>query len=122
MAITSEITVSVNSTNLPSNYTPTPPSNVFVDPVILNIVRDEPIAAIPNADGAVGVGNLTTAILAWLDTTYYPTILKLDAAQTIIATATVVDIQRTNDTLVAKRDHFFPGAEVYRTRIKIEWE
>jgi len=122
MAITSEITVTINAANLPSNYTPTPPGNTFVSPTILNIIRDEPIALIPDADGAVGVANLTTALLAWLDTTYYLNTLKLDPTQSILATASLKQAIRTNDTLIQMKDQYFPGVEVYRCSIEIKWE
>ncbi len=122
MAITSEITVTINPASLPSNYTATPPGNVHTSPNKLTITRDELVAAIPDADGAVGVANLEAAILAWLDTTYYPNVLKLDAAQTIIATAFVRQVKRTNDTLNSLKDQYFPGIEVFRTTVEIWWE
>jgi hypothetical protein len=122
MPITSEITVTINSANLPSNYDPTPPSNVFVSPTVLTVTRDEPIAAIPDPDGKTAVDNLTAAVLSWLDTVYYPAILKLDATKTIIATASVTDIRRVNDTLNPIKDQYFPGAEVFRTTMIVKWE
>lgn len=118
MAITTNQKI-LNSANsgIPSAYVPaTLPA--LTDPNQEIDTVDLAVGTIENADVNVALTNLGTDLQTYLDGTYYPNVLGLDALLTITSNVTVTKIERVRQV----DNDFNPGAEFFRVSFVAQWE
>lgn len=118
MAITTNKKI-LNSANsgIPASYTPaTLPALVDPNQEIESV--DLAVGTIEDADVLTALGNLETDLQTYLDGTYYPSDLGLDATLTITSNVTVTKIERVRQV----DNDFNPGGEFFRVSFIVQWE
>jgi len=94
MAISTTVSIR-NAANqyIPSDYVPaTLPA--LTDPQKVQDSTTITASLVDGVDEATTLGNIVTQLTTYLNTSYYPNILKLDAAKTITANIDVFKIER----------------------------
>ena len=118
MAITTTVRIeSGANAGIPSSYVPTTlPS--LTSPSVEGAEVELAVGTIENANATTALGNMVTDLTTYLNSTYNPNVLKLDATDTIAANVTVRTFVRSRD----ESNDLLPGNEVYVLQIKVEWE
>jgi len=118
MAITTTVRIeSGANAGIPSSYVPTTLPTLTA-PSVEGAEIELAVGTIENANATTALGNMVTDLTTYLNTTYYPNVLKLNAAATIASNVTVRSFVRSRD----EANDLLPGNEVYVLQVKVEWE
>lgn len=111
MAITTEITTNMRAADLPDGYTvPSTTITLSADPVEEAFATTLTAASVADAaNDDQTMADLLAATKAWVDGTWIPNTLKLDAAATINGIIYVTRIARRN----SQTNKFLLGADTY---------
>lgn len=117
MAITTTVRIeSGANAGIPSSYVPTTLPTIS-DAAKEAVEVELAVGTIENANATTALGNMVTDLTAYLNATYYPSVLKLDATATIAANVTVRSFVRSRD----ESNDLLPGNEVYVLQCLVEW-
>ena len=124
MAITSEITTNIPSDIKPDGYTPPAITINFTgETQSANFTTTIAASGVTDAANEVtGITSLVAAIKTWIDGTFNPDILKLDAAQTINMVIKVNAISRDNAENTTTKKLYLTGTDTFTVSGTVEYQ
>jgi len=120
MAITLETTTALPTGKVPSGHTAPSTTITFTDAQSVQGTHEVAASGIENATASTGLTDLVSAIDTYMDGTYLPTVLGLDATDTINVICTITNVVR--DAFPTNGDMFATHTDQYTVSFTVQWE